>query len=225
VADGVATWHGEVLDVNAFGGASALARFVEGLASAASSRRLGVRAGLADDHSTAPRDAKDATVGKRPFREEDERPRASLPSSAVPSALASRPKKKGAGAGVRSNAGAPPGGLLGGSTSGEKQNLGRTNPKHDGAHDKGKALTTPHLTRTNERSVVEPARPDAFVPPKKKTVRFAPEDVFFSPEKKNEKRVQPRETEKGTSSSLRPPSRKRRKPLLDISRNAHHEGV
>jgi hypothetical protein len=94
VADGVATWHGEVLDVNAFGGASALARFVEGLASAASSRRLGVRAGLADDHSTAPRDAKDATVGKRPFREEDERPRASLPSSAVPSALASRPKKR-----------------------------------------------------------------------------------------------------------------------------------
>jgi hypothetical protein len=107
VADGVATWHGEVLDVTAFGGASALARFVEGLASAASSRRLGVRAGLADDHSTAPRDAKDATVGKRPFREEDERPRASLPSSAVPSALASRPKKKGAGTGIRSNAGAP----------------------------------------------------------------------------------------------------------------------
>jgi hypothetical protein len=225
VADGVATWHGEVLD-SAFGGASALARFVEGLASAASSRRLGVRAGLADDHSTAPRDAKDATVGKRPFREEDERPRACLPSSAVPSAIASLPKKKGAGTGVRSNAGAPPGGLLGGSTSGEKQNLGRTNPKHHGAHDKGKALTTPRLTRTNERSVVEPARPDAFVPPKKKTVRFAPEDVFFSPEKKNEKRgIQPREKEKGTSSSLRPPSRKRRKPLLDISRNAHHEGV
>jgi hypothetical protein len=223
VVDGVATWHGEVLD-SAFGGASALARFVEGLASAATSRRLGVRAGLADDHSTAPRDAKDATVGKRPFREEDERPRASLPSSAVPSALASRPKKKGAGAGVRSNAGAPPGGLLGGSTSGEKQNLGRTNPKHDGAHDKGKALKTPHLTRTNERSVVEPAdRPDARVPPKKKTVCFAPDAVFF--EKQNEKRVQPRETEKGTSSSLRPPSRKRRKPLLDISRNAHHEGV
>ena len=223
VVDGVATWHGEVLD-SAFGGASALARFVEGLASAASSRRLGVRAGLADDHSTAPRDAKDATVGKRPFREEDERPRASLPSSAVPSAIASRPKKKGAGTGTRSNAGAPISGLLGGSTSGEKQNLGRTNPNHNGAHDKGKALTTPHLTRTNERSVIEPARPpDARVPPKKKTVRFAPEDVFF--EKQNEKRVQPRETEKGTSSSLRPPSRKRRKPLLDISRNAHHEGV
>jgi hypothetical protein len=226
VADGVATWHGEVLDVNAFGGASALARFVEGLASAATSRRLGVRAGLADDHSTAPRDAKDATIGKRPFREADERPRASLPSSAVPSALASLPEKKGAGTGIRSNAGAPISGLLGGSTSGEKQNLGRTNPNHHGAHDKGKARSkTPHLTRTNERSVVEPAKPDARVPPKKKTVRFAPEAVFFSPEKKNEKRFQPRETEKGTSSSLRPPSRKRRKPLLDISRNAHHDGV
>ena len=73
-------------------------------------------------------------------------------------------------------------------------------------------------------SVIDPAAPNARVPPKKKTVRFAPEAVFF--EKQNEKRgPQPRETEKGTSSSLRPPSRKRRKPLLDISRNAHHEGV
>jgi len=187
---------------------------VEGLASAATSRRLGFRAGLADDHSTAPRDAKDATVGKR--REEDVA-RASFPSSTVPSATAS-PPNKGAGDGIRSLAGAFGGGV-GGSTSGER----RTHPNRNGTHDKGKALETPLDPRT-ERSVVEPARPDARVPPKKKTVRFAPEAVFF--EKKNEKRFPPpREKEKGTSLSLRPPSRKRRKPLLDISRNAHRDGV
>jgi hypothetical protein len=56
-------------------------------------------------------------------------------------------------------------------------------------------------------------------PTKKKKVRFAPEAPEVFAAKRNGA------TTKQTSGSVQPPSRKRRKPLLDISRNARGDAT
>ena len=206
-ADGVATWHGFVLDSSVREGAAPLARFVDELLLSVAARRDARRnaAGFADDHSTAKGSGPVAgfslpAFGFVPFREKKGVRVASAPSSPSSSAM---------------------------------------NPFAFASPSKGDRVERRSLHVPDERTAAKSReKPRRLMPgpeavafrsdgadgptkkKKKKTVRFAPEapEVFFAVKRNGA-------TTKQTSGSVQPPSRKRRKPLLDISRNARGDAT
>ena len=203
-ADGVATWHGFVLDSSVREGAAPLARFVDELLLSVAARRDARRnaAGFADDHSTAKGSGPVAgfslpAFGFVPFREKKGVRVASAPSSPSSSAM---------------------------------------NPFAFASPSKGDRVERRSLHVPDERTAATREKPRRLMPgpeavafrsdgedgptKKKKKVRFAPEapEVFFAVKRNGA-------TTKQTSGSVQPPSRKRRKPLLDISRNARGDAT
>jgi len=205
-ADGVATWHGFVLDSSVREGAAPLARFVDELLLSVAARRDARpnAAGFADDHSTAKGSGPVAgfslpAFGFVPFREKKGVRVASAPSSPSSSAM---------------------------------------NPFAFASPSKGDRVERRSLHVPEKRSAATREKPRRLMPgpeavafrregeegptkkKKKKTVRFAPEapEVFFAVKRNGA-------TTKQTSGSVQPPSRKRRKPLLDISRNARGDAT
>lgn len=217
IAAGVATWHGAVL--SARGDAAALARFVDGLASAAERRRAPqTRRDAtrdADDHSTAKdptarRGEADASRDAAAGGDAEKAHRSSVAcaflsspsSSAVPFAVASRRERD-----------KDP-------TREDSPRMLRAGHGFDGDGD-GSTVAK----RTRATPVPEAARRKSGDSGKaratKKTVRFAPTplDVRRTSETEFFRRT------KEPSFTPRPPCRKRRKPLLDISRNAHRDAT
>ena len=196
-ADGVATWHGAVLDSSVRGGAAPLARFVDELLLSVAARRdarnLNPNAvGLADDHSTAKeRDVPFFFREKKGSRVAPFAPAPSSPSSSAmnPFAFASPSK-------------------------GDRVSPSLFVPEKRRAATREKPRTMPGPEAVAFRSDGEEAPTK-----KKKKVCFAPEAPEVFAVKRNGA------TTKQTSGSVRPPFRKRRKPLLDISRNARGDAT
>ena len=212
-ADGVATWHGFVLDSSVREGAAPLARFVDELLLSVAARRDARRnaAGFADDHSTAKGSGpvagfslpafgnlrakfeRQPSVRFVPFREKKGSRVASAPSS--PSSSAMNPF-----------AFASP-------SKGDRVSASLFVPEKRSAATREKPRTMPGPEAVAFRREGEDG------PTKKKKVRFAPEAPEVFAVKRNGA------TTKQTSGSVQPPSRKRRKPLLDISRNARGDAT
>ena len=212
-ADGVATWHGFVLDSSVGEGAAPLARFVDELLLSVAARRDARRnaAGFADDHSTAKGSGPVAGFSLPAFgnlRAKFER----QPS------VRFVPKAKREKKGVRV-ASAP-----------SSPSSSAMNPFAFASPSKGDRVERRSLFVPEKRSAATREKPRTMPGPeavafrseptkRQKKVRFAPEAPEVFAVKRNSA------TTKQTSGSVQPPSRKRRKPLLDISRNARGDAT
>ena len=231
----VATWHGAVLD-STREDAAALARFVDGLASAAVRRRaLRARRGTAreaDGHSTAiGTNARDATgtrasepgedVGFRDdgaggaktkrnaLRDDARAPPSSSSAGKNPFAFASPPEDPTRARGVGLHAGS--GGDGDASRDPERARFARVSePKRGATRARTKPVpdAAPRRNRNRDGEENENARAA-------KRVRFAP-----SPPNVHARRTEGQTEGPSVSFALRPPHRKRRKPLLDIAGNS-----
>jgi len=222
-ADGVATWHGFVLDSSVREGAAPLARFVDELLLSVAARRDARRnaAGFADDHSTAKGSGPVAGFSLPAFGNEVRATKFERQPDRV-RFVPFREKK-----GVRVVASAP-----------SSPSSSAMNPFAFASPSKGDRVERRSLHVPEKRSAATREKPRRLMPgpeavafrsdgedgptkkKKKKTVRFAPEapEVFFAVKRNGA-------TTKQTSGSVQPPSRKRRKPLLDISRNARGDAT
>ena len=224
-ADGVATWHGFVLDSSVREGAAPLARFVDELLLSVAARRDARRnaEGFADDHSTAKGSGPVAGFSLPAFGNEVRATKFERQPDRVRFVPFSFREKKG----VRVLDTAP-----------SSPSSSAMNPFAFASPSKGDRVERRSLHVPEKRSAATREKPRRLMPgpeavafrsdgedgptkkKKNKTVRFAPEapEVFFAVKRNGA-------TTKQTSGSVQPPSRKRRKPLLDISRNARGDAT
>lgn len=223
-ADGVATWHGFVLDSSVREGAAPLARFVDELLLSVAARRDARRnaAGFADDHSTAKGSGPVAGFSLPAFGNEVR----ATKFERQPDRVRFVPFREKKGVRVLDTAPSSP-------------SSSAMNPFAFASPSKGDRVERRSLHVPDERTAAKSReKPRRLMPgpeavafrsdgedgrtkkKKKKTVRFAPEapEVFFAVKRNGA-------TTKQTSGSVQPPSRKRRKPLLDISRNARGDAT